>query len=223
MKNFRGIFVALAAALLAVAAPGQALDRKMAEHGLTDLRGLDSTIIVDLKYATSDNFMGRNVYGELHGAWLLDKIAQAVAAANKELRRLKPGHTIVILDAARPLSVQRHMWSLVKDTPDKVYVASPAKGGMHNFGAAVDLTIADPDGEQLDMGTPFDHFGPEAHVGDESELTAQGLMSAEAAGNRAFLVSLMRRHGMRVYHREWWHYEMYSTAYVRENFRLLDF
>ena len=220
---YKRIFPFVLFTLLPLCGFSQSLDERIASHGLTDLRDLDSTILIDMKYATTDNFMAKNVYGELHGAYLLDKVAKAVVAANKELAKLKPGHRIVIFDAARPISVQRYMWSLVKDTPDKIYVASPTRGGMHNFGAAVDLTIAGPDGRYLDMGTPYDHFGPEAHVGGEQALAEKGSISMEAMENRRFLVALMKRQGMRVYSKEWWHYELFSTQYVRENFRLLDF
>lgn len=218
-----GFLSVIITVLIPVYVAAQSLDEKMARYGLTDIKDLDSAIIVDLKYAADDNFMGMNVYGELKGAYLLDRVARAVAAANKELQRLRPGHTIVILDAARPVSVQRYMWSLVEGTPDEIYVADPARGGMHNFGAAVDLSIVGPDGRQLDMGTPFDHFGPEAHVGNEQALIREGRISVEAVENRRFLVALMKRHGLRVYPKEWWHYEFYETPYVRANFRLLDF
>lgn len=87
-------------------------------------------------------------------------------------------------DALRPREVQRIMWSYVEGTPQQVYVANPTPGSMHNHGVAVDLTITDSQGNRLDMGTPMDHFGPEAQVRLEPELRRKGVLSSEQLANR---------------------------------------
>lgn len=116
------------------------------------------------------------------------------------------------------------MYSLVEGTPNQVYVADGARGGRHNYGVAVDVTLLDAAGREADMGTPVDFFGEEAHTGGEAALVAAGKISAVAARNRELLRSVMREAGLVPYRREWWHYEEpMPMPEVRKRFRLLDF
>jgi D-alanyl-D-alanine dipeptidase len=127
---------------------------------LVNIHDMDSTILVDLKYATTDNFTGTILYEDIDGACLQADVARMLTEAHRYLKTLRPGLRLLVYDAARPLSAQRAMWEYVKDTKYRRYVADPDRLSLHNFGAAVDLTIADSLGMPLDMGTPFDHFGP---------------------------------------------------------------
>ena len=116
------------------------------------------------------------------------------------------------------------MYTLVKGTSKAVYVANGNRGGKHNYGVAVDLTIVDRDGKPLDMGTPVDHFGRAAHVGQEERLATDGLISREAVRNRRLLRRIMKSVGLVPYRREWWHYELpESMSHTRSHYRLLDF
>lgn len=209
------------------------LIRKM---GLVDISTLDKEILVELRYATTNNFMQQNIYGELRKAYFVPHFARKIAQAQQILRQRKPGYRLLIYDAARPQSAQRRMRQAVEGTPYTAYVAEASRGGRHNFGVAVDLTIADKDGRALDMGAPFDHFGREAWIGDGrnttlqhfkayiAQMQKQGIISAEAAANRTLLVEIMDAVGLRPYAKEWWHYqERVSMSRTREIYKLLDF
>ena len=208
----------------------------MEQQGLVDVQQLDSEIKVELKYATEDNFVGENMYGSLTTAYLLPHFAQKVVRAQKILRERYPDYSLLIYDAARPISVQRRMRRAVEGTPLDIYVADGTRGGRHNYGVAVDLTIVDKTGTPLDMGAKFDHFGEEAWVGNDADVTLaaykayvkkqqeRGLISAKAAANRILLLEIMDAVGLRPYVKEWWHYqETISMSATRERYKLLDF
>ena len=200
------------------------LDSLMRAYGMVEVTSLAPHIRVQLKYATRDNFIGANMYGTLRKAYLHPNLARALARAQKTLEREKPGYAFLIYDAARPQSVQRRMSQAVAGTPKKIYVAAPERGGRHNFGVAVDLTIVDAAGKPLDMGSPFDHFGEEAHLGDEGARVKQGIFAPEVPANRALMQRLLGAEGLRPYDKEWWHYqERMSMPEVRKQYRLLDF
>lgn len=202
-----------------------ALEKKFAEYGLVDVHTLDTSIVVDMKYSTEDNFMGQNMYGDLHTAWLVPDMAERVAAVQHRLRARRPGFSLVIFDAARPISVQRRMFALVAGTPNNIYVANPDKrgGGYHNYGLAVDVSIIDDKRQQLDMGSAFDHFGAESHVGGEKQLLAAGFITQAAYDNRALLYGLMAAEGLKPHPKEWWHYQHIHSQEIKRTYRLLDF
>ena len=233
--------MALLCALFALgsgSATAQVVDfnKKMKEYGLVDVQMLDKDIQVELKYATEDNFVGENMYGSLTTAYLLPHFAKRVVEAQRILRERHPEYSLLIYDAARPISVQRRMRSAVEGTPLQIYVADGKRGGRHNYGVAVDLTIVDGQGRPLDMGASFDHFGREAWVGDDNDVTlaaykayverlrVEGLISAEAAANRTLLLEIMDAVGLRPYVKEWWHFqERISMTATRERYKLLNF
>lgn len=208
----------------------QNFDAMMQEYNLVDVRALDSEILVDLKYSTTDNFMGVDMYGELEIAYLEREFAQRVVRAKQLLQERHPEYTLLIYDAARPISVQRAMRRAVEGTEFESFVADGTRGGRHNYGVAVDLTIATLDGTPLDMGAGFDDFTEAASVkgtADNSDpnsrtlkvyrdyinsLAARGIISREAAANRIMLVEVMHEVGLYPYRREWWHFEEFVFA-----------
>lgn len=221
--------------LISVAQPSN-FEAKMHQYGLVDVQTLDNEIGVELKYATEDNFVGKNMYGTLKKAYLLPHFAKKVVLAQRILRERHPDYSLLIYDAARPLSVQREMRRAVEGTPYTSYVADGTRGGRHNYGVAVDLTIVDGGGKPLDMGAGFDDFTPKAWVGEKSAfslaeykayvegLRRKGLISDEAARNRTLLLEVMDSVGLRPYVREWWHYqEKISISATRERYKLLEF
>ena len=211
-------------------------DAKMQQYNLVDVTTLDDTILVELKYSTTDNFVGVDMYGDLERAYFVRDFAAKVAEAQRILQEHHPEYTLLIYDAARPISVQRAMRRTVEGTAYESFVADGTKGGRHNYGVAVDLTIATLDGKHLDMGAGFDHFGREAWIGTDKNTTLasykayvewqrkEGIISEEAARNRTLLLEIMDAVGLRPYVKEWWHFqERISMTATRQKYKLLDF
>lgn len=153
--------------------------------GLVDIQTAIPDVVVDLKYATADNFMGEILYPDLRKAYLLPHMISRLARVHARLQELKLGYRLVIYDAARPLSIQRRMFERVRGTPQEQYVANPYnEGGFHNYGMAVDLSILGSDGVALDMGSPYDFFGEEAHTVDDD-------FCMQSCENKSFIRFLM--------------------------------
>lgn len=197
-------------------------DLFMQQSKLIDVAQLDTTLRVHIVYATDQNFLGKNLYEGITKAWLRDEVARMVVKANQLLKAKHPSYTLLILDAARPIRVQQQMWNSVVGTKNSIYVSNPARGGgLHNYGAAVDVTILDENGKPLPMGTAYDHFGKEAHIDNEAELVATGKITAAERANRLLLRDIMRKAGFRTIRSEWWHFNAYSRAYAVENLPLI--
>lgn len=217
-------------------------DAKMRKYGLVDIQELDNEILVELKYSTEDNFVGKDMYGDLERAYLEADFAEKVIGAQRILKARNPQLTLLIYDAARPISVQRAMRRVVEGTPYVSFVADGTRGGRHNYGVAVDLTIATIDGKPLDMGAGFDDFTAAAAVKGTSDtkdpanrkievyrkyvrdMAQRGVITSEAADNRIMLLEIMCEAGLLPYRSEWWHYELpLSMSLTRERYKLLDF
>ena len=162
-------------------------------EGLVEIREMDSTIEVDLKYATPENFTGEVLY-TLEISLLLKPTAEKLAAANAEF--VKDGYRLKIWDAYRPKSAQQLMW---EHNPDGVYVADPAVGSNHNRGTSVDVTLVDQNGREVEMPTGFDDFT------EKASRNYHG-MSEEARQNMEYLTEVMVRNGFSVIQSEWWHF-----------------
>ena len=158
------------------------------------LKDLSSDFVYELKYATPDNFLKQAVY-DCGECYLRKSTAEALVKANEAFKQL--GYRIKLFDCYRPLSVQKKMWNIL---PGTHYVANPAKGSKHNRGAAVDLTLVDAQGKELNMGTPFDFFGKEAH----HTYTQH---SKEVLENRKLLKETLNKYNFKSIYSEWWHYE----------------
>jgi D-alanyl-D-alanine dipeptidase len=173
---------------------------------------------IDLRYATSDNFMNRNVYGEFRTAFLHRLAAEKLDQASKALRREHPGFSLLILDAFRPQAAQYVLWDHVKGTPQEAYVANPERGSMHSYGCAVDLTVLDEKGRELDMGTGFDSFIPLSQPKLEAQFLSEGKLSENQYKNRLILRSAMEEAGFIQLPHEWWHYDAFTGDEVRSKF-----
>jgi D-alanyl-D-alanine dipeptidase len=152
-------------------------------------------LVVELPYATADNFLGKAVYPEGARCLLLPAVADRLARVARTLEA--QGFRLKVWDCYRPLHVQWAMWKVV---PRRGYVADPRTGSHHNRGAAVDVTLVDADGAAVEMPTAFDTFGPAAHQG-----SAAG--TAEARAHRETLRQAMVEAGFRPNRMEWWHYD----------------
>lgn len=158
------------------------------------LKDLSPDFVYELKYATPNNFLKQAVY-DCGECYLRKSTAEALVKANEAFKQL--GYRIKLFDCYRPLSVQKKMWKIL---PGTHYVANPAKGSKHNRGAAVDLTLVDAEGKELNMGTPFDFFGKEAH----HTYTEH---SKEVLENRKLLKETLDKYNFKSIYSEWWHYE----------------
>ncbi|MEW6522913.1 MAG: M15 family metallopeptidase [Bacillota bacterium] len=169
--------------------------QRLLEAGLVEITREETGIIVALPYATEENFMGRAVYASSRAfavPELVDKLVRVQA------RLQASGYGLKVLDAYRPYSVQLIMWEAY---PDPVWVGSPQRGSSHNRGAAVDVTLVDGDGEELEMPTPFDEFSPRAHVDYDGASVA-------ARRHLSLLRAAMLAEGFVDYPAEWWHFSI---------------
>ena len=198
------------------------LEKQLRALGFADVQDLDPTISVELKYASADNFMGTNVYGNLRKAFLRKEAAEKLANANAHLKKLRPGLTLLVVDGVRPRHVQRKMRKLLEGTPMKNYVADHRSGSMHNYGCAVDLTIIDENGNRLDMGTPMDHFGPLSQPRLEAKFLKEGKLTKEQVANRRLLRSVMTKAGFHTIPIEWWHFEAFEKSTIKKKYTIIE-
>lgn len=183
----------------------QAAPDTPARHGFSDVAALDPGIRLDIRYATTNNFTKAKIY-DCPRCLLRPEAAEALVGAHKALQKKNMG--LKMFDCYRPRPYQQRLWDKV---PNPDYVTPPAKGSMHSRGAAVDLTIVDAQGRELDMGTPYDFFGKEAHY-DYTQLPAAVL------ANRRLLRETMEAAGFKGIRTEWWHF-----SYQGKNYELSDY
>lgn len=201
------------------------LERKFIAHGLVNIQKLDPTLKVELKYSTTDNFIKEDVYGDLERAYLQPMAAQKLVKANQFLKQEKPHYTLLVYDGARPRSVTKIFWARLSHLPynrREDFVADPARGSIHNFGCAVDLTIADEKGQPLDMGTIFDFFGPLAEPRREAAMLKAGKLTTQQLENRKLLRRVMKKAGFTSIETEWWHYNATSRAQAKAKYGFIE-
>lgn len=190
--------------------------------GLINIAELDSSIAVSLMYTRADNFTGEVLYNDLTEAYLHPDAAYALLKAQKALKAAHPSYNLIIYDAARPMSVQKRMWNVVKGTSKYKYVSNPNRGGgLHNYGLAVDISIQDSLGQPLPMGTKVDHLGIESHITQEKELVRNGKMSETERQNRILLRKVMKESGFRALPSEWWHFNFCSREEARQRYKVI--
>jgi zinc D-Ala-D-Ala dipeptidase len=180
---------------------------------------------VEMKYSTTDNFMKRDVYGDLDTCFLVTDAAEMLAKAHTLLKQRAPDVTFALYDCARPKKVQYIMWDVVKGTPQQGYVANPhtPPGSVHNLGCAVDLSLWDTKkNAPLDMGTPYDFFGKAAHPRHEVELWKEGKLSSEQYANRLLLREVMLRAGFNILPHEWWHFDCAPATEARKKYKVIE-
>ena len=170
--------------------------RQNGEHRLVELKSKIPSLEYELRYASTNNFVRKEMYpARTRHTFLRDPVAEALKKVQVELNA--KGWGLKIWDAYRPHSVTVAFWELIRD---ERYVAHPAKGSGHNRGVAVDLTLIQLiDKKELEMGTDFDHFSDTAHHGFTQLPTV-------ALTHRILLRSIMEKHGFKSYEEEWWHY-----------------
>lgn len=180
---------------------------------LVNVKTLDPSIRLDIRYATSNNFMGVPLYSSAE-AFLQRPVAEALVRVNKKLK--SQGYGLIVFDAYRPWYVTKMFWDATPDSK-KEFVGNPEKGSVHNRGAAVDLTLFEAGtGQTLDMGGEFDDFGL------RSLPDYKGGTSLER-WHRELLRSFMGEEGFTVYPYEWWHFNYKDSGrYPIMNVKLED-
>lgn len=165
---------------------------------LIEITEASHNIILDLRYATKNNITGNRIYND--DRCFIHKDAEILLKRSIDFAT-NQGLKLKVFDAYRPRSVQEALWA---HSPDPNYVTPPEKGSPHTRGVAVDLTLVDATGQELDMGTEFDDLSPRAHHG-ASHITPQ------IAANRYLLLGIMMSAGWDFYQNEWWHYQVFKA------------
>ena len=187
---------------------------------LQNVQELDNSIQVDLRYASTRNFLKTNMYGDINRAYLQKEVAKRLIKAQKYLKDSFPNYSLIIFDAARPVSVQQYMWDHI-NIPIRnrsKYLSNPKYSSMHNYGAAVDLSIIDENGKLLDMKTDFDSFKKIAYPFYEKKYLKSGALSRKQYNNRLLLRYVMKKAGFNSITTEWWHFSMFSRKYVSTHY-----
>jgi D-alanyl-D-alanine dipeptidase len=165
---------------------------------LVEIAPPDIEVDLEIAYATANNFTGVPIYSR-PGCYLHETAAHHLRIAVDLAARIGLG--IRVFDAFRPMEAQ---WVLWNHTPDPDFLADPRRGSPHSRGVAVDLTLLDPAGRALDMGTGFDAFTPLSHHGNAD-------IPADAQRNRHLLMGIMTTAGWDFYRNEWWHYQLFDA------------
>lgn len=161
---------------------------------LVDIKSINKNIVVDIRYATTNNFLKQKLYPEAK-CILRYAVAKKLSQVQEDLAKNQLG--LKVYDCYRPLSVQKLMWRVM---PDDRYVANPAQGSRHNRGAAVDVTLIDRNGKELEMPSEFDSFTPASHRNYSGGNT-------QARKNRLLLDRAMQKQGFLGLSTEWWHFD----------------
>lgn len=206
---------------ISTVAPKPKMCEQMEKMGLVSIQSIIPSIRIDLPYGTSENFTGVQLYETTQYAYFQKDVANKLAEAYKILSEKYPQYYFLILDAARPMSVQVQMWNAVKGTQGRYFVANPNKTGLHNYGAAVDITLTDEYGNLIDMGCPFDTFSALAHTDKEEELLQNGLLTEKQYKNRQILREVMLQAGFKPIKREWWHFNACSLEEAKMKYELI--
>ena len=153
---------------------------------------------LDIAYATTNNFTKQVIYD--NNECYLHSVAAEKLKKSCEFAK-QCGFKIKIFDGFRPTSAQQKLWD---HTPDPNFITPPRKGSPHSRGVAIDLTLLDKNGEELDMGTGFDNFTEKSFHGNTQ-------ISATAQLNRKILLGIMTASGWDFFENEWWHYQLFNA------------
>jgi len=189
-----------------------------------EFRRLDQVagIVVDLRYAGPHNIIGRVLYRGIDCAWIRREAAAGLEAAARWLAVHHPAHRLIVLDALRPQRVQAAIWRDVAGSAAEHYFADPARGSIHSFGMAVDVTLLDGQGHELDMGAGFDEMSVRSHPALEAEQLAAGAITPAHVAAREMLRGAMAAGGFAGIPNEWWHFNHGDPERIRREFPRVD-
>lgn len=193
-------------------------------YDLVNIKSLDSSIQINLRYSDTTNFLKRNFYDGLKTAYFNCETALKVCAAQYYLKQIDPNLSLLILDASRPQHIQQMMWDSLKMHPDKkhFYLSKPDETSLHNYGGAIDVTLINvKTNAVLDMGTDYDFFGKLAEPIYESRFLKSGELSKEAYENRLLLRQVMTKAKLNSITSEWWHFSICKKEEASQRFTLI--
>lgn len=208
------------------AQPAAIPDRLLnAPDTLVRVDAFNKDIFWELKYATADNFMHRVLYDTLKAVYIQQNIAVRLAKCQQALTKIDPDLHLLVYDGVRPLSVQWEMWTALDTIPPAQrgkFVSNPRNGSVHNYGAAVDITICHANREPLDMGASYDDIRQIAYPSLEARFLASGELTEAQLANRRLLRKVMRSQGFINIPTEWWHFNAYPRAVVKGKYRIVE-
>jgi D-alanyl-D-alanine dipeptidase len=170
----------------------------LSHSSLVEITEASHNILLELRYATKNNITGARIYHD--DRCFIHKDADVLLRKSIILAQ-EQNLKIKIFDAYRPRAVQEALWA---HCPDPNYVMPPEKGSHHTRGVAIDLTLIDASGKELDMGTDFDDLSPRAHHGASTH-------APQVAANRYMLLGIMMSAGWDFFQNEWWHYQVFKA------------
>lgn len=201
------------------------LEEILEKQGLVNIQEVDSSIRVELKYSTTDNFFEKDVYEDLTKAYLQPDVAEQLKEASKELQKQYPTYRLLVYDGVRPYRIQKVLWESLPAIPPKqreAFVANPEKGSIHNYGCAVDLTIFDTATDStLDMGTKYDYFGDLAYPRKEPEMLRKKLLTQQQIDNRLVLRNAMKNADFMPITSEWWHFNATTLKQAERQYYII--
>ncbi len=199
-------------------------DERMRAFPMLDLHQVDPEIRIDMKYASEDNFVHTDLYGDLSTVYLPQEAARRLVAAHESLRADYPHLRFLVYDIYRPKSVQQRMWDMVQGTEYEAILSDPSAWfSNHYIGMALDLTLYDTTtGQELDMGTGFDSFDRLAWPRHEAEFLASGRLSREQHENRLILRKFMEAQGFTQLYFEWWQFDLHMPGGIPAMFKWFE-
>jgi D-alanyl-D-alanine dipeptidase len=192
--------------------------------GLVDIQNIDSTILIDVRYSSLNNFMKEDVYTDLERIYLQPTVAIDLKKCNEYLNQLDSSLVLLVYDGVRPRSVQQKMWDIL-DMPigEKTkFVSNPKNGSIHNYGCAVDLTIANLNGDTLDMGAGYDDIRKIAYPRHEARFLENGELTVLQINSRKLLRKVMKKGGFYNIQTEWWHFNRYNRSKAKTLFQIIE-
>jgi D-alanyl-D-alanine dipeptidase len=191
-----------------------------AEGDLKSLRDLSRHpfVIPNLVYGTENNFVGANIYNSFQTPLAHYITDEKLIRANNALQKIKAGWKFIIYDALRPHRFQEVLWKKVEGTPQEPYVMNPKYGSIHSYGFALDLSLVDEKGQEIDMGTPVDTLDPLSEPRLEDHFLKLEKLKAHHIENRKLLRHAMSEGGFRSIANEWWHFEALPASEVRSKY-----
>jgi len=177
---------------------------------------------LDIRYATHNNFTGANIYGGYQSCFLHSIAADQLKRAIASLKQSKPTWKLRVFDCLRPRRAQQFLFDAVKGTPQQKYVGNPKVGSVHNYGFAIDVSLSDEYGNEVDMGTKYDFFGALAEPRFEQGFLRSGKLKKNQLENRLILRSAMKAGGFIPIMNEWWHFNGLPGPDVRSKYKIVE-